>query len=156
MSEGPEVKRTADRLSEAMLGKTIVNIQGTSIQEAIKNKVIGSKVKSVDTYGKNIILNFTRGLYLRNHMMMWGKWRIYDRNQFGSGKSQLPPRMTRKRQKQTLKIDNIRRVENGDDDNKIKSSNERVKNVQEDPRTRLILVRHSCCSSIQWPYASIF
>src|ERR687886_2854451 len=90
MSEGPEVKRTADKISDAILGKTIVDICCKTLKDNIKQNIIGSKVKSVDTYGKNIIISFTSGVYLRNHMMMWGKWRIYDKKEFDSGGGKTP------------------------------------------------------------------
>ena len=76
MSEGPEVKRTADKIAEAILGKSIVDLQGKTIENRLKEKIVGSKVISVNTYGKNIIIYFSGGIFLRNHMMMWGKWRI--------------------------------------------------------------------------------
>src|SRR5918994_5031400 len=57
----------------------------------------GPKVLSVDTYGKNIIIHFSGGVFLRNHMMMWGKWRIYKRAEYDSGKAKPPPRIIWKR-----------------------------------------------------------
>ena len=41
-------------------------------------------------YGKNIVIVFSNGVYLRNHILMWGKWRIYDRWDFEEGKSKAP------------------------------------------------------------------
>jgi hypothetical protein len=29
--------------------------------------------------------------YIRNHMIMWGKWRVYGRQQFDEGKAKAPP-----------------------------------------------------------------
>ena len=89
MSEGPEVKRTADKIAEAILGKSIVDLQGKTIENRLKEKIVGSKVLSVDTYGKNIIIYFSGGIFLRNHMMMWGKWRIYKRTEYDRGKQSL-------------------------------------------------------------------
>jgi endonuclease VIII len=74
------------------LGKTIVDIYCKTLKDNIKENIIGSKVKSIDTYGKNIVISFTSGVYLHNHMMMWGKWRIYDKKEFDGGKSKPPPR----------------------------------------------------------------
>jgi formamidopyrimidine-DNA glycosylase len=70
MSEGPEVKRTADKIAEAILGKSIMDLRSKTIKDDVKQKIIGSKVLSVDTYGKNILISFSRNVYLRNHMMM--------------------------------------------------------------------------------------
>ena len=114
MSEGPEVKRTADKIAEAILGKSIVDLQGKTIEQAIlgksivdlqgktiehrlREKIVGSKVLSVHTYGKNIFIHFSGGIFLRNHMMMWGKWRIYKRAEYDSGKAKPPPRIIWKR-----------------------------------------------------------
>ena len=96
MSEGPEVKRTADKIAEAILGKSIVDLQGKAIEHRLRGKIVGSKVLSVDTYGKNIIIHFSGGIFLRNHMMMWGKWRIYDRSKYDEGLARAPPRRSRK------------------------------------------------------------
>ena len=93
MSEGPEVKRTADKIAESIVGKSIVDFRGKVIENHLKEKIIGSKVLSVDTYGKNIIIHFSGNVYLRNHMMMWGKWRIYKRAEYDSGKAKPPPRI---------------------------------------------------------------
>jgi endonuclease VIII len=54
MSEGPEVKHTADKIAEAILGKSVVDVQGKAIEHHLREKIIGSKVLSVDTYGKNV------------------------------------------------------------------------------------------------------
>jgi formamidopyrimidine-DNA glycosylase len=70
MSERPEVKRTADKIAEAILGKSIVDLRSKTIKDDVKQKIIGSKVLSTDTYGKNILISFSRNVYLCNHMMM--------------------------------------------------------------------------------------
>lgn len=44
----------------------------------------------VKTFGKNIVIRFSSGVYLRNHMMMWGKWRIYDREEYDKGIAKSP------------------------------------------------------------------
>ena len=43
MSEGPEVKRTADKIAEAVLGKSIVDLQGKTIEHRLREKIVGSK-----------------------------------------------------------------------------------------------------------------
>jgi formamidopyrimidine-DNA glycosylase len=49
MSEGPEVKRTADKISEAILRKTIDNVYcKTSINNEFWKTVIGSEVKQIE------------------------------------------------------------------------------------------------------------
>ena len=91
MSEGPEVKIIADRIRNALGNSmTIQNILCNKIDEEIKNKIVGSSMEYVKTFGKNIVIQFSTGIYLRNHMMMWGKWRIYDREEYDNGLAKSP------------------------------------------------------------------
>ena len=133
MSEGPEVKHTADKIANAILGKSVVDLRCTTIVHQLREKIVGSKVSSVDTYGKNIIIRFSGGVFLHNHMMMWGKWRIYKRTEYDSGKAKPPPRIIWKRKLQKSK-NNSRSIENTSVRNKTTES------IQNDSRTRLILV----------------
>jgi endonuclease VIII len=98
MSEGPEVKLTAENICRSICGQTIDKVYcKPSIGEEFANKIIGSTVKQVESYGKNIVIAFSTGIHLRNHMPMWGKWRIYDRQEFEQGKSKAPQQNTLKR-----------------------------------------------------------
>jgi endonuclease-8 len=133
MSEGPEVKRTADKIANAILGKSIVDLRCATIEHRLREKIVGSKVLSVDTYGKNIIIHFSGDIFLRNHMMMWGKWRIYKRAEYDSGKAKPPPRIIWKRKLQKSK-NNSGSIED------ILVKNKTTESIQNDPRTRLILV----------------
>jgi formamidopyrimidine-DNA glycosylase len=92
MSEGPEVKRTADKLSSVLVGQTIekIFVRKSDSQEIVQ-RLIGTNVKQIHTHGKNMVIEFTNEIFLRNHMMMWGKWRIYDRKQFDEGRAKSPP-----------------------------------------------------------------
>jgi formamidopyrimidine-DNA glycosylase len=71
MSEGPEVKIVADKILSSMLGKKIEDIVFKNLNSDIKNKIIGARLKEIRTFGKNIVIKFSSGIYLRNHMMMW-------------------------------------------------------------------------------------
>ena len=88
MSEGPEVRRAADKIAEAVLGESIIDLQCKFMKKDMREKNNKIKVLSVDTYGKNIILHFSSNIYLRNHMMMWGKWQIYTRTEYDEWKSE--------------------------------------------------------------------
>ena len=82
MSEGTEVKITAEKICNAICGKAIDNVYCKSnANSEFAQKVIGSNIKAIETYGKNIVFVFSNGMYLRNHMLMWGKWRIYNRQE---------------------------------------------------------------------------
>jgi len=53
MSEGPEVKITAEKLCKAICGKTIDKVYcKTTIGNEFANKIRGSDVRCVETYGK--------------------------------------------------------------------------------------------------------
>lgn len=141
MSEGPEVRRAADKIAEAALGRTIVDLQCKFMKSDLKEKIIGSTVLSVDTYGKNIILHFSSNIYLRNHMMMWGKWRIYSRIEYDSGKAKPP---TRVKWKKELNNNKLADVSNKIGEDVINHSDgDLITNVQNDPRTRLALITDS-------------
>jgi endonuclease VIII len=133
MSEGPEVKRAADKIAEEILGKSIVELQCKTIEYRLKEKIVGSKALSVDTYGKNIIIHFSSGIFLRNHMMMWGKWRIYKHAEYDSGKANPPPRIIWKRKLKKSKS------KSGSIENTL-VRNKTTESIQNDSRTRLILV----------------
>ncbi|MGC2429757.1 MAG: DNA-formamidopyrimidine glycosylase family protein [Nitrososphaeraceae archaeon] len=73
MSEGPEVKIIAGKICKAICGKTIDKVYcKPNIGNEFANKISGSSVTCVETYGKNIVIVFSTGIYLRNHMLMWG------------------------------------------------------------------------------------
>lgn len=97
MSEGPEVRRTADRIAEVLVGRTIEAVElrkrSSGPGDELAARVVGTRVKDVRTHGKNIVVVFTRGLYLHNHMMMWGKWRTYSRRAYDAGRAKPPPRV---------------------------------------------------------------
>src|SRR5919112_5007318 len=101
MSEGPEVRIMADKIHDALSGErtTIQNMVHRSIDEETKSKIIGSSMEYVKTFGKNIVVKFSSGVYLRNHMMMWGKWRVYDRVEYDMGSSKSPPRYAHRKNK---------------------------------------------------------
>jgi endonuclease-8 len=119
MSEGPEVKIVADKISAALFGKKIDDVIYKNLNIDFKNKIIGSTLKEIKTFGKNIVIKFSSGVYLRNHMMMWGKWRIYDRHKYDKGLA-IPPNRAKWKNNQLL----------------VK----KVKDVRKDSRVRLTII----------------
>ena len=119
MSEGPEVKIVADKISAALFGKKIDDIIFKNLNIDFKNKIIGSTLKEIKTFGKNIVIKFSSGVYLRNHMMMWGKWRIYERHKYDNGLVIPPNRAKWKKNQLLLK---------------------KVKDVRKDSRVRLTII----------------
>jgi endonuclease VIII len=134
MSEGPEVKIIADELSAVLLGREIVGAYGKGIKAEIKSDLVGTKVNNIETFGKNIVISFSSKMFLRNHMMMWGKWRIYERTLFDQGLAHPPPRSRWYRKGKA------------DKDRRTKSSIVDVENqvdVRKDSRIRLVLLTAS-------------
>src|SRR5215208_8534521 len=122
MSEGPEVKIVADKILSSMLGKKIEDIVFKNLNSDIKNKIIGARLKEIRTFGKNIVIKFSSGIFLRNHMMMWGKWRIYDRSKYDKGLAIPPPRRS--------KLKNLHSL----------STIKKEKDVRNDSRVRLTII----------------
>jgi endonuclease-8 len=131
MSEGPEVRRAADRLEEALVGKPIEAVEyrrkSGGLGAAIQKRIIGARVKRVRTFGKHLVMDFTRGVFLHNHMMMFGKWRTYDRAAFDAGKAKPPPRSRISRTRAKSLKPGVR-------------IGPTVSDVREDSRVRLVLV----------------
>jgi endonuclease-8 len=127
MSEGPEVKLTADKLTAVLVGAKIVDIYSKRIDAKIKEKILGAEVIDIETFGKNIVISFSSGIFLRNRMMMWGKWRIYDRTAFDQGLVR-PPRSVWHSKKALI---NAHGSSNG---------NGQTIDVRKDSRVRLVLL----------------
>lgn len=124
MSEGLEVKIVADKISCTILGKKIEDIICKNLESGIKNKIIGSELEYIKAFGKNLVFRFSSGIFLRNHMMMWGKWRIYDRSKYDRGLARPPVRRSRKKH---LISPPMKRNE---------------KDVRRDSRVRLTIITH--------------
>jgi formamidopyrimidine-DNA glycosylase len=75
-----------------LVGAKIVDIYSRRLDAKIKEKILGAEVMDIETFGKNIVISFSSGVFLRNHMMMWGKRRIYDRTAFDQGLAHPPSR----------------------------------------------------------------
>ena len=101
MSEGPEVRRTADRLAEALLGRRVEAFESRRVRvlPPCAARIVGSRVMSIRAHGKQLVFRFSRRVYLRNHMLMWGKWRTYTRAAYESGSARPPPRVSWRRKR---------------------------------------------------------
>jgi endonuclease VIII len=88
MPEGPEVRRAADSIQDAIAGSPIrfVSIQHPSLN-GVKNKLIGQKLTHVETYGKAFVLCFNNDVRIYVHLQLFGKWK--------TGPLSNPPNTTR-------------------------------------------------------------
>ena len=77
MPEGPEIKRVADKLSSALVGKKIYNVRFLypAISKAY-SLVKDFKILSVSSIGKALIINFENGYSLYSHNQLYGKWTV--------------------------------------------------------------------------------
>lgn len=81
MPEGPEVRRYADQLAEALVPKKIVDFAARTKKarhwlSEHHSELIGRTILSVTAHGKNIIGTIEGGYYFYSHQMMWGRWNI--------------------------------------------------------------------------------
>ncbi len=139
MSEGPEVRIVADNIGAVLLSNDtkIEFILQNKLSDEIKSKIIGSSVEFVKTFGKNIVIKFSSNVYLRNHMMMWGKWRIYDREKYDNGSARPPPRRpTRQINNQSPSLKKTKSVSNSN----IQLQTNNVLDTRKDSRVRLTII----------------
>ncbi|RWR01136.1 endonuclease VIII [[Pantoea] beijingensis] len=79
MPEGPEIRRAADRLAQAVVGKRLTDVwfefpRLKTYEESLK----GETVTSIETRGKALLTHFSNGLTLYSHNQLYGVWRIID------------------------------------------------------------------------------
>ena len=58
-------KTTADKLTAVLANIKIVGIHSKRIDAEIKEKILGAEVRDIETFGKNIVISFSSGIFLR-------------------------------------------------------------------------------------------
>lgn len=82
MPEGPEIRRTADRLAEAVGGRTIASAWFAFPALAPHaRRLRGRRVESIRPHGKALLIAFDHGWTLYSHNQLYGVWRIADAGQ---------------------------------------------------------------------------
>jgi endonuclease-8 len=82
MPEGPEIRKAADKVEQAIINKPILNVTfGQSHLKAFESEFSGTRVKVVDTYGKAMVTRFEsanhpQGLNIYTHNQLYGRWVI--------------------------------------------------------------------------------
>lgn len=75
MPEGPEIRREADAIMEAVAGKPLVALElNLPSLRAWHDELLGSQVARVDTHGKAMLTRFACGLALYSHNQLYGRW----------------------------------------------------------------------------------
>ena len=81
MPEGPEVRRSADRLHEALAGREVREVgartKGAKAWLAEHPGAFeGRRVERVTSHGKHLLGFVEGGLYFQSHFLMWGRWHV--------------------------------------------------------------------------------
>lgn len=82
MPEGPEIKRAADTLSAALVGRNalLVEFAFPHLHDHGRS-LCGRKVLSVNPRGKAILTNFVGGQTIYSHNQLYGEWRVLRRGE---------------------------------------------------------------------------
>ena len=77
MPEGPEIRRAADEIAEAIVdGETREVFFAFDHLKPYEEKLSGSRVIAVETRGKAILIRFASGWNIYSHNQLYGKWLI--------------------------------------------------------------------------------
>ena len=77
MPEGPEIRRAADRLAAAALGRELVRVWfAFPALKAFEERLVGRRIEAVTPHGKALLTRFDNGLTLYSHNQLYGVWRI--------------------------------------------------------------------------------
>lgn len=77
MPEGPEIRRAADGLREAVAGERLTGVFFAFAHlKGFERQLTGRRVVSISSRGKAIVTRFDNGLNLYTHNQLYGRWQI--------------------------------------------------------------------------------
>jgi len=77
MPEGPEVRREADRIATAVVGKRLERVEfGIKWLARYRELLEGQRVIAVETRGKALLTHFDNNLSMYSHNQLYGRWMI--------------------------------------------------------------------------------
>lgn len=77
MPEGPEVRREADAIGAALVGRPARNVEfAVDRLRPFEERLSGHVVEDVSSRGKAMLVRFSPGLTLYSHNQLYGKWMI--------------------------------------------------------------------------------
>lgn len=99
MPEGPEIRRAADKLAAAIVGKTLTRVWFAFPElKQYEPLLLGLRVEKIVTRGKALLTYFTNGLVLYSHNQLYGVWRVVNAGEAPQTKRDLRVRLeTRER-----------------------------------------------------------
>jgi endonuclease-8 len=77
MPEGPEIRRAADKIAQALIGRPVQEVFFAF--EALKtyeSVLKGQTITAIDTYGKAMVTRFANGLNIYSHNQLYGVWYV--------------------------------------------------------------------------------
>ncbi len=77
MPEGPEIRRAADRLAKAVVGRPLAAawFHFADLKQHEAN-LVGRRIESIEPHGKALLTRFEGGLTLYSHNQLYGIWRV--------------------------------------------------------------------------------
>ena len=77
MPEGPEIRRAADLLAEAVVNQPLTDVWfAFPALKPYQSALRGTKITSIETRGKALLTHFSNGLTLYSHNQLYGVWRV--------------------------------------------------------------------------------
>ena len=77
MPEGPEIRRAADQLAAAMVGKPLTEVWfAFPALKTYEPALMGETIDAFETRGKALLTHFSNGLTLYSHTQLYGVWRV--------------------------------------------------------------------------------
>ncbi|AKJ41912.1 endonuclease VIII [Pragia fontium] len=77
MPEGPEIRRAADKLVDAVEGKVLTHVWFAFPElKSYQPKLVGQTVTSIETRGKALLTHFSAGLTMYSHNQLYGLWQV--------------------------------------------------------------------------------
>ena len=77
MPEGPEIRRTADRLAEAVAGRPLVSAWFAFPALApFAPRLAGRRIRAIEPHGKALLTRFDHGWTLYTHNQLYGVWKV--------------------------------------------------------------------------------
>jgi endonuclease-8 len=82
MPEGPEIRRAADALAAAVVGKPLKSVWFAFAElKQYEPALIGRRIQMIEPRGKALLTRFDNGLTLYSHNQLYGVWRVADAGQ---------------------------------------------------------------------------
>lgn len=90
MPEGPEIRRAADEIADAIAGQVMKEVFFAFDElKPYEHKLSGVRVNAVETRGKAILIRFANGLNIYSHNQLYGKWLVRSRHTYPNTNRQL-------------------------------------------------------------------